>query len=87
VKLESLFEDEEKEEIEMIMDATPVVSPRLNKTYEVLEIKGDEELPPRIHKLLPKGPTYEFMDGAKFFPIIFNANLSINEKEKLLTVL
>ena len=40
----SLFEDEEKEEIEMIMDATPV-QPRLNKIYEVLERKGDEQLP------------------------------------------
>ena len=31
VRLESLFEDEEKEEIEMIMYATPIVSPRMNE--------------------------------------------------------
>ena len=84
---ESIFEDEEKEEIEMIMDATPIVFPRLNKVYEALERKGDEELPPPTLKPLPKGLRYEFMDNTERFPVIVNADLSGKEKEKLLGVL
>ena len=68
--------DGEKEEIEMIMDDALIVSPRLNIVYEVLERKGDEELPPPNLKPLPKGLMYEFMDNTERFPIIVNADLS-----------
>ena len=76
----SLYEDEEKEGIEMIMDATPIVCPRLNKVYEALERKGDEDLPPPTLKPLPIGLRYEFMDNAERFPIIVNADLPGKEK-------
>ena len=39
----------------MIMDATSIVRSRLNKVYEALERKGDEDLPPPNLKPLPKG--------------------------------
>lgn len=42
------------------MDATPLVNPLINKVYEALERKGDEELPPPYLKPLPKGTRYEF---------------------------
>ena len=64
----------------MIMDATPTVCPCLNKVYEALERKGDEELPSPILKPLRKGLRYEFMDGIEWFPIIVNADLSGKEK-------
>ena len=87
VRPESLFEDGEKEEIEMIMDATPIVCSRLNKVYEVLERKGDEELPPPTLKPLPKGLRYDFIDNTETFPVIVNAILSGKEKATLLVVL
>ena len=87
VRPESLSEDKENEEIEMIIYAAPLVIPRLNKVYEVLERKGDEELPPPILKPLPKGLMYEFVDNTERFPIIVNADLSGKENEKLLTML
>ena len=59
----------------MIMDATPIACPRLNKVYEALERNGDEELPPPTLKPLPKGLRYEFMDNKKRFSIIVNADL------------
>src|SRR3990170_7568991 len=71
----------------MIMDATTIVCPRLNKVYQALERKGDEELPPPTLKPLPKGLRYEFMDNTDRFPVIVNADLSGKEKEKLLVVL
>ena len=77
----SLYEDEDKEESKMIMDATPVVCPGLNKVYEALKRKEDEDLPPSTLKPLPKGLRYEFVDNTESFPIIVNADLSGKEKE------
>ena len=83
----SLYEDEEKAEIEMIMDATPIVCLRLDKIYEALKRKEDEELPPPALKPPPKGLRYEFMDNTERYPVIVNADLLGKEKEKLLVVL
>ena len=71
----------------MIMDATPIVCPLLDKIYEALKRKEDEELPPPALKPPPKGVRYEFMDNTERFSTVVNADLSGKEKEKLLAVL
>lgn len=80
-------EEQENEELDQFMDATPPVDPLVNDINEVLEWKGDEELPPSELNPLPEGLRYEFQDDTERFPIIINANLSEKEERKLMAVL
>lgn len=55
----------------------------MNESYEVLERKGDEELPPPELKPLPQECRYEFLDETERFLVIINSNLTGNEKKIL----
>jgi hypothetical protein len=78
--------DEEKEELDDILDAAPEVESLLNNEYEELERKEDEEPSPVELKPLPDGLRYEYLDEKGIYPIIVNDKLSKIENKKLLNV-
>ena len=59
----------------------------INEEYEILERKGDEELPPPELKPLPKELKYVFLDDTNRYPVIINTNLSAEEETKLMLIL
>jgi hypothetical protein len=74
-------------EIDQHRDEVPTLDPQMNETYEVPKKKGDEELPPSELKPLPEELRYEFLDEMNKYPIIIRANLSEEEKDKLMKTL
>jgi hypothetical protein len=74
-------------EIDQHLNEAPIQDPVASEQYEVPEKKGDEGLPPPELKPLPKELRYEFLDEMNKYPVIISANLSDEEKERLMKTL
>jgi hypothetical protein len=68
-------------------DLLNVLESPMNDSYEVLERKGYEELPPPKLKPFPQGLKYQFLEDTNKYLVIVSTNLSGEEEDKLMTVL